>query len=47
MPSSAMHTVIPANITARPEVSTASAIASATLRPACRPCRQRVTMNSA
>ncbi len=47
IPSSAMQTVIPANITARPEVSSESTIASSTDLPRCRPCRKRVTMKSA
>ena len=47
MPSSAMHTVPPANRTARPEVSIAVTAASRGLRPASRPRRYLVTMNSA
>ncbi len=42
-----MHTMIPANMTARPEVSTALAIDVVTSLPAMRPCRCRVTMKSA
>ena len=47
MPSSAMHTVPPANSTARPEVSIAATAASSAVSPDCRPRRCRVTMNSA
>ena len=47
MPSSAMHTVLPANRTARPEVSMAWTAASSGVSPACRPRRCLVTMNSA
>jgi hypothetical protein len=47
MPSSAMHTVVPAKMTARPEVSNARTTASSWLRPDFTPVRNRVTMNSA
>jgi len=47
MPSRAMHTMIPANRTARPDVLTAVTIDDSTSRPAMRPCRCRVTMNRA
>ena len=47
MPSSAMQTVIPANSTARPEVSTASTIDCSIVLPRCSPCRWRTTMKSA
>ena len=47
MPSSAMHTMIPANRTARPEVLTALMMEDSTSRPATRPCRWRVTMKRA
>ena len=47
IPSIAMHTIIPANSTARPEVSIASTTASSPLSPRIRPWRYRVTMNSA
>jgi len=47
MPSRAMHTMIPANMTARPEVLTALTIDSSMSLPATRPCRWRVTMNRA
>ena len=46
-PSSAMHTVVPANSTARPEVFTATTIDSSTGMPRSRLRRCRVTMNSA
>ena len=42
-----MQTVIPANRTARPEVSSASAIASSGVSPRSSPWRNRVTMKSA
>ncbi len=42
-----MHTVVPANRTARPEVFSARAAASAGVIPALRLARCRVTMNSA
>ena len=47
MPSSAIHTVMPAKSTARPEVLTAVIIESSTLIPRFRPWRLRVTMKSA
>ena len=47
MPSRAMHTMIPANRTARPEVLTAFTIEDSTSRPAMRPWRCRVTMKRA
>ena len=47
MPSSAMHTVLPANRTARPEVSMALTAASSGVSPACKPRRCLVTMKSA
>ena len=47
MPSRAMHTMMPANNTARPEVFTAVTMESSTELPAIRPCRCRVTMNRA
>ena len=47
MPSMQMHTVLPANRTARPEVLIAVTAASAGVRPACRPRRCLVTMNNA
>ena len=47
MPSTAMHTVMPANRTARPEVLTEIAMASSVVMPACTFCRNRVTMNNA
>ena len=47
MPSRAMHTMMPANSTARPEVLTALTIDDSTSLPAIRPCRWRVTMNRA
>jgi hypothetical protein len=47
MPSSAMHTVPPANSTARPEVLRATTAASSGLRPRRIARRCRVTMNSA
>ena len=47
MPRSAMHTMIPANRTARPEVLTALTMEDSTSRPATSPCRCRVTMNRA
>ncbi len=47
MPSRAITTVRPANSTARPEVFSALATESCTLRPAIRPLRWRFTMNSA
>jgi len=46
-PRSEMITVMPAKMTARPEVSTASTTASSTLRPFSRPSRYRVTINNA
>ena len=42
-----MHTMMPANSTARPEVLTAFTIDGSGSRPAMRPWRCRVTMNSA
>ena len=42
-----MHTVAPANSTARPEVLIATTIESSTLMPRSRFRRCRVTMNSA
>ena len=42
-----MQTMIPANSTARPEVLTALTTDDSTSLPAMRPCRWRVTMNSA
>ncbi len=42
-----MHTMMPANITARPEVLTALTIDSTGSRPATSPWRCRVTMKSA
>ncbi len=42
-----MHTMMPANSTARPEVLTALPIDVATEFPAIRPWRWRVTMNRA
>ena len=42
-----MHTVVPANRTARPEVFSAPAAASRGNMPALRLLRWRVTMNSA
>ena len=47
MPSRAMQTMMPANITARPEVLTALTIDSSIVLPASSPCRWRVTMNRA
>ena len=47
MPSSAMHTVPPANKTVRPEVLSAVTAASSGVSPASRPRRYLVTMNSA
>ncbi len=47
MPSRAMHTVAPANTTARPVVATALVTASATGSPRLSPRRCLVTMNSA
>ncbi len=47
IPSIAMHTIIPANRTARPEVSSDSTAASSRCIPRSRPWRYRVTMNSA
>ena len=47
MPSNAMQTIMPANMTARPEVFTAFTIEDSTSCPAIRPCRCLVTMNSA
>ncbi len=47
MPSSAMHTMIPAKRTARPEVLTALMMEDSASRPATSPCRCRVTMNRA
>ena len=46
-PSRAMHTVPPAKSTARPAVLRARTAASSGGRPALRPSRCRVTMNSA
>ena len=42
-----MHTVIPANITARPDVLSARATESSTAMPLSRFFRCRVTMNNA
>ncbi len=42
-----MHTMIPANSTARPEVLTALMMDDSTSRPATRPWRWRVTMKRA
>ena len=39
MPSSAMHTMMPANRTARPEVLTEFTMEDSTSRPATSPCR--------
>ncbi len=47
MPSSAMHTVPPANKTVRPEVLSAATTASCGVSPASRPRRCLLTMNSA
>ena len=47
IPSIAITTIIPANSTARPEVSIASTTASSRLTPRRVACRKRVTMNSA
>jgi len=47
MPSRAMHTVPPANSTARPEVFRATATESIGWSPRLSPRRYRVTMNSA
>ena len=47
IPSRAMHTVVPANRTARPEVFSARTAASAGDIPALMLLRCRVTMNSA
>jgi hypothetical protein len=47
MPSSAMHTVPPANKTVRPEVLSAVTAASSGVSPASRPRRYLATMNSA
>ncbi len=47
MPISAMHTVAPANTTARPVVATEFTAASVTPRPRLSPRRCLVTMNSA
>ena len=46
-PSMEMHTVTPANTTARPDVVSASAHASSLSAPSCRHERKRVRMNSA
>ncbi len=46
-PRRAIMTIVPANITARPAVSTACTTAPWTLNPAPRPSRKRVTTNSA
>ena len=46
-PHSEMTTVMPANSTARPDVPSETATASRGSRPSDRPCRYRVTMNSA
>ena len=46
-PRSEMITVMPAKITARPDVSTASTTASSTVRPSASPSRYRVTINNA
>ncbi len=46
-PSMATHTVAPANSTARPEVLRARTADSSTVKPAFKPFRCRVTMNSA
>ena len=45
-PSSAMHTVIPAKIAARPEVCTAYPTASVGSWPSATNCRYRVTISS-
>ena len=47
MPSSAMQTVMPANRTARPEVSSALTAASSGVAPRMISWRYRVTMKSA
>ena len=47
MPSRATQTVAPAKRTARPEVFTAVTMASSTLMPCRRFCRERVTMKRA
>lgn len=47
IPSTAMHTIIPANATARPDVSTDLTIDGSMSRPASTPWRCRVTMNKA
>ena len=47
MPSRAMHTVLPANSTARPELSMALTAACSGVSPDCRPRRCLVTMNRA
>lgn len=47
IPASAMHTVPPANSTARPEVFSAVMAASSGVTPPMTPLRCRVTMNSA
>ncbi len=47
MPSKAMHTVLPANSTARPEVSMALTAASSGVSAASIPRRCLVTMNKA
>ena len=47
MPSSEITTVVAANATARPAVSSATTVASSTEAPLCRFSRYRVTMNSA
>jgi hypothetical protein len=46
-PSSEMTTVMPAKITARPDVTSAVTTASSGSMPAWSVCRYRVTMNSA
>ena len=45
-PHVAMHTVMPANSTAEPDVATESPTARSTGRPPCRAWRWRLTMNS-
>ena len=47
MPNRAMHTMMPANRTARPDVFTALTMEDSISRPATRPCRCRVTMKRA
>jgi hypothetical protein len=47
IPRRAMHTMMPANRTARPDVLTALMMDSSVSCPATNPCRWRVTMNRA